>query len=188
MRRLMLIAGLLATLPAQANDETFFNDVSGSWSVYGHSGNENLNPACVAETKWDDGSRLQIIQDLKDGELYINFNNNQWNVEGPYNTQHELTMNMYGKKGVESWTATFNLSTKNSIQIRGIDYKSFLPAFMGYNKMVLIMPGTVENAEVSLVGSAAAVRLMAGCIESAEGNRSIEKFNLQKSSVKGIDI
>ena len=68
---------------------TFYQATSGQWSVTGYNGGpgqaadgSHFNTSCLAQTFWDDGSDLQLIQDLVDGELYIVFNNNSWNVEG----------------------------------------------------------------------------------------------------------
>lgn len=156
---------------------TFYQATSGQWTVTGYNGGpgqgadgSHFNTSCLAQTFWGDGSDLQLIQDLVDGELYIVFNNNAWNIEGPYETESDMTLNMYGRRGVESYKVKFVLVDKNTISIRGLEYKKFLPAFMNYNKMVFIMPGTVENAEVGLKGSSAAIEHMSRCIDNAPKN------------------
>ena len=163
--------------------DLFFEKTVGHWDIFGHPGDAatNSNPACILQTKWQDGSYMQLIQDLADGEMLIEFTNNDWNVEGPYGEGTlDLTMNMHGRRGgIESFNVKFVLVDKNTIQIRGIDYKSFLPAFMNYNKMVLIMPGDIQNSEVPLENSTNAVGIMGQCLDAADkgaAQKSLEKF------------
>lgn len=173
--------GIMAT--SALATEYFFDKSVGYWTVIGHPGDaeNNLNPACITQARWDDGSNFQLIQDLADGELLIEFTNNDWNVEGPYNDGNllDLTMNMYGRRGVESYNVKFILVDKNTIQIRGIDYKTFLPDFMNYNKMVMIMPGDMQNSEMRLENSTAAIGLMTKCLDESDKigtQKSLEKF------------
>ena len=174
--------GIMAT-SASAIDYWFEKSV-GHWEIFGHPGDpeNNLNPGCILQTKWEDGSYMLLIQDLSSGEMLIEFTNNDWNVAGPYGSDNvlDLTMNMYGRRGgVQSYNVKFFLIDKNTIQIRGIDYKTFLPSFMNYNKMVLIMPGDIQNSEVPLENSTNAVNIMGQCLDAADQGatqKSLEKF------------
>lgn len=162
----------------------WFEKSVGHWEIFGHPGDPstNVNPACILQTKWQDGSYMLLIQDLMDGEMLIEFTNNDWNVAGPYGEDAiaDLTMNMYGSRGsVQSFNVKFILIDKNTIQIRGIDYKSFLPSFMNFNKMVLIMPNDIQNSEVLLENSTNAIGIMTQCLDESDklgAQKSLDKF------------
>lgn len=177
------IALCLAYSSAYAVDY-FFDKSVGFWSVVGHPGSTDpsnkLNPACIANTKWDDGSYLNLISDLVDGELLIEFKSNEWNItDVDLDKQYELTLNMYtrNKSSVKSWPAKFNFLSKNTIQIRGIDAEAFLPAFVGYNLMVIIPPGTIPNANVGLENSSKAIDLMTQCFDASKSRKPLTTDN-----------
>jgi len=185
---------ILTTTAYAAELKKFFDVSVGPWTIIGHTRDANLNPACLTITTWRDGSKFLLIQDLADGELYIEFLNNQWNVRGPYGKDAgplELTMVMYrGNTVVQSWGANFTLTNKNTILIRGIDFRKFLPGFVEMTKIVLIMPGTIPNAEISLNGSARAINLMTRCLQEADNaidNKTLEEFNKPRGRVPGRD-
>lgn len=179
---------------AMAQVQNFYEDSVGYWSIWGHPGDasQNLNKACITSTTWDDGSQFMLIQDLADGELLIEMTNNDWNILGPYGEeagQLELTLNMYkGTKSVISQTAYFTLVDKNTIQVRGIDYKKFLPGFMGKDRLVFIMPGEILNAEIALENSSKAIQSMTKCIETGEHVETappLDKFERKTPAPKG---
>lgn len=180
---------------AIAEVQYFFQTSVGHWTISGHPGepSQNINPACITSTTWQDGSSFLLIQDLADGEMLLELNNNEWNIEGPYNEeagQLELTMNMYRGRGeLESWTAYFVLTDKNTIQIRGMDFKKFLPGFMNKDRIVFVMPGDILNAELNLDNSTRAIGEMTKCLDAAdniEKNQSLDKFG-KKAKQKGPD-
>lgn len=170
MKKFLTATAMSLALVAPALADNFFDTSVGYWRVFGFPGDGETNPSCIASASWDDGSSFLLIQDLADGELLLEMNNNGWNVEGPYETTHNMTLNMYSNGSVQSWQAVFNLVDKNTIQIRGLDHEKFLKSFMSYDKMVMIMPGTVENAEVQLRDSRKAVNLMGQCMREAPAN------------------
>ena len=187
---------LLATSAFSSDSRRFFESTVGPWTVIGHLGDSknNVNPACVTHTRWRDGSEFYLIQDLADGELYIDFTNNQWNVRGPYGKDAgnlELTINMYrGNTVVESWNAYFTLVDKNTIQVRGIDFRKFLPGFVNMTKIVMVMPGTIPNAEISLSNSGRAVNLMTRCMQESDrfiDNKTLDEFNKHRGRGQGRD-
>ena len=184
---------MMATATFAGDVKNFYEDAVGYWSIWGHPGNkeENLNKACIVSAKWDDGSNFLLIQDLDDGELFIEMTNNEWNIEGPYGDeagQLELTLNMYKGQKVINNTAYFHLLDKNTIQIRGIDYKKFLPDFMGMSKAVFIMPGTIQNAEIYLENSAKAIESMTKCMDAGDHVQTpppLDKFEKKTPAPKG---
>jgi hypothetical protein len=191
-KKMLLTTAACAMMVTSAFATTnFYEDSVGYWSIWGHPGDasQNLNKACIVSMKWDDGSTFLLIQDLVDGELLIEVNNNEWNIEGPYEDeagQLELTLNMYkGRDGVTSTAAYFTLLDKNTIQIRGIDYKKFLPNFMGMDRALFIMPGTIQNAEIPLQNSAKAIQSMTNCMDAGEKSVPLDKFEKQKPKATG---
>lgn len=153
--------------------ETFFSvDVRpGAYMVYGTTGEKEPrnNPACYAEVNWRDGSKFQLIRDLDDGELYVFLRNNQWNIQdrpGRYN----LRIN-FEKNGtiISGLTFEYTLMNKNTIVIRNIIKDKFLVPFVEGTKMTMIMPGSIQNAEVNLTGSTRTVIEMANCVNKSKG-------------------
>lgn len=183
---------MLATSSLAEGVQHFYSDSVGYWSIWGHPGDpsENLNKACVTSAVWDDGSQFMLIQDLVDGEMLLELTNNEWNITGPYGEeagQLELTVNMYKGSKVLSQTAYFVLVDKNTIQIRGIEYKKFLPGFMGKDRLVFVMPGDILNAEIALQNSSKAIQSMTKCIEQSENVETppaLDKFE-RKSAPLG---
>lgn len=140
---------------------------TGAWTVFGNGGNENQNPACVAETKWQDGSSMQLIKDLTSGELYIWFQNYEWNIGDPPG-DYQFRLNMYRNNQVTGGDLTYTLINKNTIAIRGIDVESFIPPFMEMSEMRIVMPGDIQSAYIPLEGSSATIDNMLACIEEAK--------------------
>lgn len=172
---------MMYILPLNAAENIFYRNGSGQWSVMGHGGNDKLNPACIMQTTWTDGSRLSVIQDLSDGELYINLEYMKWNIEGPYNTNHNMKIIFYSGRSSVALDGIFNLHSKNSIMIRGIKHESFVDIFADADKMSFVMPGTVPNVDIGLRGSSDAIQYTKQCM-----NASL-KENL-KTPKKGSNI
>ncbi len=155
-----------------AADDLFYKNTSGQWDVFGHPGNSTLNPACVMQTNWNDRSKLLIIQDLADGELCIHFTNNNWNVKGPYQSNHELVLNFYKGNGTyASLKASFTLTNKNSIVIRGIKHEVFLDPFTESDRMVFVMPGDVPNVTVGLRGTMNVIDYVKECMLASKNEK-----------------
>lgn len=149
---------------------TFYHTNIRDWIVYGISNNEPLNPTCYGEKKFQDGSFFTLIKDLADGELYILFHNVSWNIsDSPGN--YQMRINFYRGGSVSSLTAIYELLNKNTLRIRSIDHSRFLPLFMEYQKMALIMPGSISNAEVLLKGSTNVVAAISDCISRYKPGR-----------------
>lgn len=136
-----------------AADNFFYKNSSGQWDVFGHAGNSTLNPACVMQTNWNDGSKLLVIQDLSDGELYIHFSHKKWNVKGPYNKNYQLTLRFIDSRNILNLKAEFTLTNSDSIVIRGIKHEVFLDPFVVSDTMVFVMPGDVPDVSVGLRGT-----------------------------------
>ena len=163
-----LLAASLAITPALAQENFYDGGVVGSWSVFGNPGNATQNPACVAEVTWDDGSKLQLIKDLRDGELYIWFRNNEWNIADTPG-EYLFRMNLVDSKGnVVGGDLNYELINKNTIAVRKIDVDSFIPPFMTMAEIRFIMPGDIQNAYVPLNGSSDAVDKLLVCMDVFE--------------------
>ena len=153
---------------AHAGENFFSVDVQpGPYMVYGVTGEKNPrnNPACYAEVTWRDGSKFQLIRDLDDGELYIWFKNNSWNINdqsGRYNMRINFEKNGRITSGLDF---QYNLINKNTIVIRNIKKEMFLPLFSNGSKMLFVMPGSIQNAEVSLEGSTRALSEISNCVD-----------------------
>ena len=162
-----ILAGMLLSTPVLAESQTFYSvDVRpGQYFVYGvtSNGQSNDNPACYAQITWRDGSRIQLIRDLADGELYIFFRNMTWNISDAPG-EYRLRLNFHRSNGVNGADFVYNLVNKNTITIRHIKKEVFLPLFSGYNKMIIAMPGSIQNAEVDLTGSTNALAEISKCV------------------------
>lgn len=171
MKKFLLSTALaisLFTSQAFANANIFYNGgQQGAWTIFGNGGSETQNPACVAETSWQDGSSMQLIKDLTSGELYIWFQNFEWNISDPPG-DYPFRMNMYSGNQVTGGDMTYTLVNKNTITIRGIDVDSFIPAFMQMTEMRLLMPGDIQIAYIPLDGSSATVDKLLACIDEAK--------------------
>lgn len=163
-----LLASSLVVTPALAQEIFYDGGQAGSWSVFGNAGTDTQNPACVAEVTWDDGSKLQLIKDLRDGELYIWFRNNEWNISDPPGV-YTFRMNILDSgNNVVGGELEYELINKNTIAVRKIDVDSFIPPFMTMTEIRFIMPGDIQNAYVPLNGSSQAVDKLLACIDAFE--------------------
>jgi hypothetical protein len=189
MKKLLLSTVLAASLFAtQAFADTIFysGGQTGAWTVFGNAGNTTQNAACIAETKWQDGSTMQLIKDLKSGEVYIWFQNYEWNI-GDAPGDYSFRMNLVNRANqVVGGDMTYSLINKNTIAIRGIDVNSFLPAFMEMSEMRILMPGDIQPAYIPLDGSTAAVEKLLACLDAAKKLPPVDTTPLeQKPNTEG---
>lgn len=173
MKKLLLSIATMFMLVTPTLADNFYSSSSGQWAVFGHTGSEDLNPACVMRTSWNDGSRMYIIQDLADGELYIYFENMKWNITGPYNKEHEMEIKFFSGQSVKALKASFNLTTNNNIHIRGIKHDMFLDPFVIADRMEFIMPGNIPDATIGLIGTRDAVEYLKGCVRMSNNVKLI---------------
>ena len=167
------LAAMLFTSSAFAAGKEFYNvDVRpGLYYVKGVTADVDGgsgNPACYAEVNWRDGSRFQLIRDLADGELYIFFRNNTWNIgdaPGTYN----LRANFHRNANISGLDLQYQLIDKNTIVIRNLRKDQFLPLFSANQKVTFVMPGTIQNAEFDLTGSSNALTEISKCVDFARG-------------------
>lgn len=189
-KHLWVFLGIVLGIPTAFSANYFYEQQVGFWTVYGHPGNQEskLNPACIAQTTWKDGSYFLMISDLTDKELHLEFKNNEWDIQDKFGQEFELTLNVYtsNDSDVQSWKAYFWLVDKNTIKIRGLDPKTFLPAFMNYSRMKFIMPGTITNASVDLKNTTKVVGLLVDCIKVAE--KGIPQQNQSDSLNSKMDM
>lgn len=144
--------------------DTFFSTRIGQWTVFGNQKDGEKNPVCLAETTWKDGSKFQLIKDLADGELYIWFQNLQWNIGDEPKNLYRMKMTAYGRN-VVSGDFQFLLVNKNTIVIPGLEKGDFAEVFMTASKLMFYMPGTISNAELPLNDSMKAAVALGKCIE-----------------------
>lgn len=171
IKKMSTIAALLfntAVFAEEAVMTPFFKQDTGEWLIAGMPGNKDLNPACLANRTWRDGSNFMIGNDLKDGELFLTIENRNWNISGPYGGEYKVGIHFEGKIGFQDMVGVFTLGSKNTITMRGLNAETFVPAFMIYKTMNLKMPGTVQNATIDLTGTRDAMQTILKCIDSAE--------------------
>jgi hypothetical protein len=189
MKKLLLASALaistaLAAIPAKAD---FFNQNAGPWYIFGFEGTPDNNRACVLQYEWQDGSQFQIVKDLVDGEIYIWFKNHEWNIIDKPGDYTGMSVILQGSRGsVKSWNATYQLLNKNTIAIRNMnDAGDFFDLFAGLSVLRFVMPGDIDNAELSLQGSAAGLRSLVSCIQAHEksGHQQPQQNNNNGSNV-----
>lgn len=162
-----VLASMMFVTSAFAQDFFFTTpNLKGNWQVVGDNGTSTLNPACKLITKWQDGSTLELIKDLADGELYILFINNAWNISDDPNTKATARFNFHNNNYVTGGAATYELLNKNTIRFRGITADKFIPDFVNSQKMVIIMPGTIPNAVINLVGTSNGIDMLSNCVKA----------------------
>ena len=165
MKKLLAALVISAAMVFSAGAEegyNFYDNQYGSWRVIGNTGG-TTNPSCYAETSWQDGSFLHLVKDLADGEVYIYFQNMQWQIVDPVG-EYSLRMNIYTSNNVNGGEYIFYLQNKNTIVIPNLNVDDFLPSFIEGSQIQLIMSGTISNAEIPLEGSSQAISLMVECI------------------------
>ena len=171
------LAAMLFTSSAFAASQQFFNvDVRpGPYYVFGVTANaeKNDNPACYAEVNWRDGSRFQLIRDLADGELYIFLRNNAWNISDPPGN-YRMRINFLNRSGqTTGLNFDYRLINKNTIVIRNIIKEQFLPLFANNTRAIMVMPGSIQNAEIDLTGSSRTLTEISNCVDVA---RSVDLY------------
>jgi hypothetical protein len=166
------VFSIVAATSVIADSQQFYNvDVRpGPYYVYGVTSNteKSANPACYAEINWRDGSKFQLIRDLNDGELYIHLQANIWNITDAPGI-YQLRANFTGSNGrLNGVNYQYQLVNKNTIVIRNIRKEDFIPLFSTNKSMTFVMPGSIQNTEVDLTGSSAALVEISKCIEASK--------------------
>ena len=139
------------------------------WGVFGDKGSDSLNPACVAELGFNDGSYVQIIKDLANGEVYIWLKNNAWEIQDEVNQYYDLELNFTFTDGsVVNVPMQYLLLNKNTIILPQLNDENFLGALATAKEFKLIMPGTIQNAYIGLDGSTDALTLIGACMDAAK--------------------
>lgn len=161
------VFSVVAATSAMA-DGYFHREVVGRWQIFGDHGTEKLNPSCSADFNYNDGSQFRLIKDIHDGELYIYFKNNDWNIRDEVGQQYTVRLNFLGSRGtVTGGTINYTLLGKSAIHIRNISGEKFIPDFAGLSKMQFVMPGTIQNTTITLEGSRQAVEGLVRCFNNA---------------------
>lgn len=155
------------------NYTTFFVNQSKNWFIQGIPKRDKLNPICRASYFWNDGSEFNLIVDLSDGELYILFINNAWQINDNINNIYNFRINAHTGNTIKGFNAEYELLSKNTIRIRDINVK-FMDVFAESNELRFIMPGNILNAVISLDGSREAVNQINNCIRLYKQNNIIK--------------
>jgi hypothetical protein len=160
---------LISNISIAAEGSYFYNEKVSDWTVAGYTGDPSVNPSCFVRKDWADGSAFELVKDLEDGELYIWFQNNGWNIiDEP--GEYEMRLNIHYYDGdINGNNFGYLLINKNTIVIPQIEVESFVTAFHDGTNMVMVMPGDIENAEVSLDKSKYSLELLAECIDKSKG-------------------
>ena len=161
----------LMTSSTLAGEPFFTVDVRpGAFYVHGVKADASIkqNPLCYAQVEWKDGSEFQLIRDLADAELYIFFKNHTWTINDTPDT-YQMRIN-FSKNGSLNggMNINYNLVNKNTIVIRNLPKDKFVSMFMNSSKMTMIMPGTIQNAELDLAGSNKAIQEISNCVDAAK--------------------
>lgn len=157
---------MLMISPSMAQTYTpFYSAQSKNWIVEGVPQRNKLSPICRATTTWNDGSEFNFILDLDDGELYILFINNSWDISDPVDKVYTFRMNVHSGGNIRGFNGEYELLTKNTIRIRNID-KKFVDYFAEANEFRMIMPGSITNARVILNGTQTATAQLNQCVRA----------------------
>jgi len=63
----------------------------------------------------------------------------------------------------------YRLTNKNTIVIRNIIKEKFLPLFANNTRAIMVMPGSIQNAEIDLTGSSRTLTEISNCVDVARG-------------------
>lgn len=170
---------ILAATSAAFSQENqlFFRQVVGTWVVLGHKGDDNIRPACVIGREWTDGSSMQLIFDLSDGEFYIRVENTVWEIGDPpgeYGNKpgtNPAKIVFIGERGTSNAAVYYQLITKNLLLIRHLKGGPFLRDFSAAAKFKIIMPGNIQNVDIDLNDSSSATELLMACLDTSKSVR-----------------
>lgn len=171
MFKKLFIAVLVSLFTVSTAHAFYDKSIPGGWRVLGDPGSETQNPGCALILTYDDGSEIQLIRDLKDGELFIWFKNNEWNISDEIEKQYPMRINFYNSRGdVIGGEFQYVLVNKSTIVIRGLNIDSFVPVFMEMKTMRFVMEGTIQNANITLDGTREGIGYLAECIKQYYSN------------------
>ena len=166
MIKKFLIAGLISVFTATSAFAFYDKPLSDGWKVIGDVGNKETNPGCALNLSYTDGSKFQLVRDLKDGEVYFWLKNTDWNIADEFGKTYPVRINFYDNHGnVTGGDFEYLLVTKNTIVIRNLNVDEIIPVFMSMSKMKFIMEGNIQNLEVPLDGTTEGVKYLGECIK-----------------------
>jgi len=167
-----IMVGLVSLLgfvsPAAAGDVFYSTSTNGGWDIVGEYNDLKLNPACYIKRDYADGSKFMMIKDLKDGEIYFMNRNVEWNIsdEPGKKDGYQVRLVFYKSNGeVSGGVVQYILVNKNTIRVPDLNVEKFVKSVFEYARMVLIMPGNIQNAEITLNGTRDAISKMSDCID-----------------------
>lgn len=176
------LLAVLSTQPSFADErkienvKTYERRATENWLVQGiYYPTRERNDACVAFKEWKDGSKLELVKDLKSGELRIWHQAMGWNrINDEKMKKYSLRMNFYDQQGnvADGGEIDYTLINKNTIVISQIDEKRFLKAFVNSNRINFIPEGNVSNTQVYFDGKSSDIaNVLADCVKSTGNNR-----------------
>jgi hypothetical protein len=180
---MFIVTNVFAQFPEEHDprkqQEFFYSKRLGSWVVMGQKGNPatRQNPVCVAATQWgadEDRSRVMIVSDLADGELYMAIGTYGWNIQDPPG-KYELRLNMTnGDRTIIGHFVEYLLIDQRSVVIPLLPPEVFLPALSGSTMMEFVMPGSIAIFRVKIENAQAVVNTLIDCVDSVKkGARDI---------------
>ena len=179
MRKIITIATMIfSLLIGTAYAEFFYNsEQSGLWTAVGIIGDEK-NPRCLSFMEYEDGSSVEVVKDMKDGELYIIIYNTDWNItDEPGVTGNGQMRFIKGNNITATNDIELLLVNKNTVAIPNIYDDIFIPQFMKNDSMRLIMPGTTSNISIPLTGTMGVVEKMIECFYAFKDVGTDNKVN-----------
>lgn len=165
---------IIATSAAFSQENPiFFRQAVGNWVVLGHKGDDTIRPACVIGRHWTDGSSLQLIFDLSDGEFYVRVENTVWEIGDPpgsYGNRpgtNPAKIVFLGSRGNSNADVYYELHSKNLVLIRHLNSGPFMRDFSSANRFKIIMPGNIQNVDIDLNDSSSAAEVLVSCLETS---------------------
>ncbi len=151
----VIAAMTLSPAAVSADDRHFFEAQISNWAILGQKSVDSRNPTCSAEKTWTDGSFWTIYHDLKDQEPYFVIRNVDWSFSRSEQDRKEFSarLNFRGARGgLEGGAVSYEILSKDSIRVRNLYRDRFVPQFMKFANMLLVMPGSHDNLGVDLRG------------------------------------
>lgn len=175
MRRLLIAAVLLGmTVSAHATtspeDRQFYFKTIGQWTTIGLRAAEEKNGICGTTLYWTEHkSNFSLVQDITDGELYIQFS---WKGENFFPNRDKSSMKMQffnieaGKEKLIS--VDYFMTANQEIVVPTLPQDIFLPLFTQYTKVRLMPDGTDLTLDIDLTDSTNALSTVNDCIKRAK--------------------
>jgi len=180
--RFLLIGGILSTLLlatitavfAQKSEDLFMSQSTQDdrWGIFGHKGNEQLNPACIMINKFDrTKENVELVFDLKDGELYLRVDFLGWKIPLPrdfYGLDPSksifVMLNMLVDNQPKIYILPFFLNTQSSVILRRLDLE-VLSNLENTTNITVIPPGNNQPLSLDIKDGKEIVKILSECVK-----------------------